>query len=240
MKSLGTLGEQLIATRSSDYEKLRLAFIQYDPQVLLDVMDQVGAEGIASFLGEQRLVYLSAGLQKVMLENDAFLMDMVRHGLPLDARIYSSGWDPRTALGLSLEAGNFSYASELLGLGADPDDCGKASSHPLNVACSLRSQESALALVQILLDKGANPNGYDTHHTPLFCLAEQGWIEPALLLLQRGAHGAMSTITDRTVVEMARMKSNNAWADTVEAVLAARVLDAATPSQNKTGERIRL
>ena len=236
----GSLGEQLIKMRPCAREKMRLALLQSSSQVLLDVMDEVGVEGVSSCLQEERVFWLGPKLQEIALKDDDFVMEMVRHGLPLDARIYANGLAPRTPLSFFIEGGNISRTREVLALGADPNDYGVASEHPLNVACSLRSADSALRLVELLLVNGSDPNGYDKQHTPLFCLAEQGWIEPALLLLNRGAHGAMSTITDRSVVEMARIKGNDQWADTVEAILAARQLKASTPEKSKTGERIRL
>lgn len=240
MSSIGSLGEQLIATRSNGREKLRLAFLQSDPQVVLRVMDEIGAQKISESLGEDHIIWLGAPLERGPLECTAFIMDMVRHELPLDTRIGTSGWSPRTPLHFAVECGSIAQVRELLDRGADPNDYGLGDAHPLNVACSLRGKQTALALVEILLSRGSNPNGYDTHHTPLFLLASQNWVEPALLLLDHGAHGTVSTLSDQSVVEIARMKDNHQWADVVEAALVARRLDVNTPVQNKKSERRRL
>ena len=236
-----TLAEQLIGTRPCVREKLRLAFIQNNPQVVLDVMDEIGLEALGVMWKDQeQMIWLSPQLQTVLIRTNDFTMKLARHGLPLHVRIASQGLAPRTALSLSIECGNVDHVRELLDRGADPNDYGVANEHPLNVVCNLRGPETVAKLVNVLLEAGADPDGYDTHYTPLFCLAEQGFIEPAPALLARGAHKTMSTITDRSVVEMARIKGHYEWADAIQAILSARELQENTPATKQTSERIRL
>lgn len=117
--------------------------------------------------------------------------------------------DGFTILGLAVYFGRLETARLLLEAGADPDtpSANKFLVRPIHSAAAHRDPETSLKMVQLLLEKGANPNVIQAGGwTPLHQAAAHGREAIAKLLVEHGASLDAKSDDGRTPLEMARAK----------------------------------
>jgi len=110
----------------------------------------------------------------------------------------------QTALLAAISRNDANEVALLLGHGADVNKADSAAWSPLHYAAWFGS---STAILQVLLDRGANVDALnDRHITPLYFASVAGHESQVKLLLQRGADRSIASRTGYTPLRAARVK----------------------------------
>lgn len=123
------------------------------------------------------------------------------------ARLDAYSPDGFTALGFACFFGQVQVAQLLLESGANPDSVSQNGMRvsPVHSAAANRDGETALALVRVLVERGAEVNvQQEGGWTPLHQAAHHGQEELVTLLLEKGADRAALSADGQTPEQMAR------------------------------------